>query len=112
MKKPMRVGLVVGTNPELIEKYIALHSDQNEGVRALLQSYHIRNFSIFIRKMDDEKEYLFGYYEYVGDNYEEDMRKLAEDPQNIEWLKMCDPCQRPLRGEQSWANMKQIFYND
>jgi len=108
----MRVGLVVGTNPELIERYVELHAEDGPGVRELLKKYNINKFSIFIRRLDDGKEYLFGYYEYVGDKYEADMEKLAAEPLNIEWLKKCDPCQKPLHGETGWARMKQIFYND
>ncbi len=72
----------------------------------------LRNFSIFIHTLPDNKEYLFGYYEYTGKDYESDMAGLAKEPRNIEWLAMCDPCQMPLPGEKSWSRMTQIYYND
>lgn len=107
-----RVGIVIGTNPEKIDFYKKVHADNCPGVRDLLQKYNIHNFSIFTKQLDDGKEYLFGYYEYTGDNYDADMAKLAEEPRNIEWLEMCDPCQIPLKGYNSWAEMDQIYYND
>jgi len=111
MRTVQRFGLVIGTNPEKIEKYKELHSDGNSSVRDLLEKYHLTNFSIFIKQLPDGKEYLFGYYEYVGENYQKDMEKLNNEPRNIEWLKICDPCQIPLPGETSWAVMSEIFYN-
>ena len=112
MEKVKRVGMVIGTNPEKIDFYKRVHADDNPGVRDLLQKYNMHNFSIFIKRMDDGKEYLFGYYEYTGDDYDADMAALAKEPRNTEWLEMCDPCQVPLDGYDSWAEIKQIYYND
>ena len=28
-----------------------------------------------------------------------------------EWLKVCDPMQNPLPGEDSWAEMERVYYN-
>lgn len=105
-------GFVIGVNPKKIELYKQLHSDEDSGVRDLLVKYNISNFSIFIHRLDDGKEYLFGYYEYLGNNYEEDMAGLAFEPRNIEWLKICDPCQKPLKNQSSWALMERIYHND
>ena len=106
-----RVGMVIGIRPEKIQKYKELHADSNPGVRDLLNKYNMHNFSIFLHEIDG-KFYEFGYYEYTGDNYEEDMAKLAAEPRNKQWLKICDPMQVPLKGEKSWAIMEQVYYND
>ncbi|MHC4625119.1 MAG: L-rhamnose mutarotase [Planctomycetota bacterium] len=108
--KVKRVGMVVGIRPEVISEYKALHADSNPGVRDLLKKYHMHNFSIFLHKIDG-KWYEFGYYEYTGSDYEGDMAKLAAEPRNKEWLKVCDPMQIPLPGEKSWAIMEQVYYN-
>lgn len=39
------------------------------------------------------------------------MAKLAKEPRNIEWLKLCDPMQIPLEGEDGWAEMERVYYN-
>jgi L-rhamnose mutarotase len=70
----------------------------------------MHNFSIFLTEIDG-KSYEFGYYEYTGVDFEADMTKLAVEPRNIEWLKVCDPMQIPLPGEKGWREMERIYYN-
>ena len=105
-----RIGMVIGTVPEKLELYKKLHADSNEGVRQLLKRYHYRNFNIFITKMNDGKEYLFGYFEYVGNDFEKDDAELRALPEYKEWLNVTDSCQKPLPGEQSWKTMERIFF--
>jgi L-rhamnose mutarotase len=107
----MRVGMVIKMKPDRIKDYLAVHADSNPSVRDLLLKYNMRNFSIFMTQMDDGNYYEFGYYEYVGNNYEADMAALAAEPRNIEWLKETDQMQIPLNGETSWKKMQQVFYN-
>lgn len=108
---PKRVGMVIKIKEDQIEEYKRLHSDGHHGVRDLLIKYNMRNFSIFLQKLEDGNYYEFAYYEYVGSNFDEDMKQLAAEPRNIEWLKVCDSMQIPLDGFESWAEMETIFYN-
>ena len=62
-------------------------------------------------QLDDGQHYLFGSYEYTGDDFEADMAKLSAEPRNAEWLSVCDPMQEPLKGESSWAEMERVYYN-
>ncbi len=117
-KKPMgsntevkRVGMVIKIDSSRMAEYLNLHADSNPGVRDLLIKYHLRNFSIFVTQLDDGNYYEFGYYEYTGNNFDSDKAKLDAEPRNKEWLKVCDPMQIPLKGEVTWKNMKQVFYN-
>lgn len=103
--------MVIGMKPSEISRYRALHADSHPGVRELLVKYHIHNFSIFIHTLEDGKAYLFGYYEYCGEDYAADMARLSEEPANLAWLQQTDPCQIPLAGETSWALMERVFYN-
>jgi len=109
--QPVRVGMVIGIKPDRISAYEALHAASNPGVRDLLAKYHMHNFSIYIHQLSDGKFYLFGYYEYTGTNYKEDMAKLAAEPRNQQWLSVTDPMQIPLSGEKSWAMMNEIYHN-
>jgi L-rhamnose mutarotase len=106
-----RVGMVIGIKPEKIPAYKALHADSNAGVRDLLGKHHMRNFSIFLRELDDGKIYLFGYYEYDGTDYEGDMKRLAAEQRNKAWLAVTDKMQLPLPGQSGWAVMEQVYYN-
>lgn len=109
-KVTKRVGQVIRLKNEYLEEYKKLHADTTPGVRDLLNKYHIHNFNIFLHKIDGEW-YEFAYFEYTGDNYQEDMEKLAKEPRNIEWLKKCDPMQKPLEGADGWTQMEQIYFN-
>ena len=106
-----RVGMVIELDGNKVAEYKELHADSNPGVRDLLTRYHIRNFSIFLREIGG-RWYEFGYYEYTGDDYEGDMARLDAEPRNKEWLKVCDPMQIPLPGEESWAVMEQVYFNE
>jgi len=70
-----------------------------------------RNFSIFLQQIEGNW-YEFGYYEYDGGDFEGDMAKLAAEPRNIEWLKLCDPMQMPLPGAKSWTTMEGVYFNE
>jgi L-rhamnose mutarotase len=110
-KRPVkRIGMVIGIKPDQIETYKRLHA--GPGVRDLLNRAHIHNFSIFIRQLEDGRFYEFAYYEYTGDDYEADMSWLAAQPENKEWLALCDPMQIPLSGEIGWATMESIYHNE
>lgn len=71
---------------------------------------NIRNYSIFYRD-----GLLFSYYEYIGTDYEADMKKMADDPETQRWWKLTDPCQMPVisaaEGEW-WADMEEVFHTD
>jgi L-rhamnose mutarotase len=106
-----RVGMVIGIKADQISAYEALHAASNSGVRDLLEKYHMHNFSIYMRQLDDGKYYLFGYYEYTGTDYKADMETLGAEPRNQKWLSVTGPMQVPLHGEQAWAMMKEVYHN-
>lgn len=101
--------MVIGLREESAPAYIALHAES--GIRDLLTAANIRNFNIFVQRLPDGHLYEFGYYEYVGDNYEADMAALDAHPRNREWLALCNPMQRPLPGANGWTEMQSIFLN-
>jgi L-rhamnose mutarotase len=106
-----RIGMVIGIKPDRISAYEAVHAASNAGVRDLLTKYNMHNFSIFIQELAEDRYYLFGYYEYTGNDYEADMEKLAAEPRNQEWLLTTDPMQIPLQGERSWLIMREVYHN-
>ncbi len=96
--QPKRVGMIIGIKPDKISAYEALHAASNQGVRDLLDKYHMNNFSIYIHKMDESHYYLFAYYEYTGNDYKKDMDTMAKEPRNIKWLSVTDAMQIPFAG--------------
>jgi L-rhamnose mutarotase len=70
----------------------------------------MRNYSIF-----RYETWLFAYFEYVGDDFAADMKKMAEDPKTREWWTYTDPMQEPLAERapgEWWATMKEVFHTD
>lgn len=105
-----RYGMVIKVKPEKLEEYKKLHQNVWPGVLKTIKECNIRNYTIFYKD-----GYLFSYYEYVGDNYEEDMKKMAQDPVTQEWWKLCKPCQEPLETRKEgewWAEMEEVFHVD
>ena len=52
-----RIGMVIRIDSSKIKDYLVLHADSNPGVRDLLQKYNLRNFSIFMTRLDDGNFY-------------------------------------------------------
>lgn len=109
-KQVMRFGSVIKIKPEMLDQYKELHANPWPQVQEQITKSNIRNYSIYLK--DD---YLFGYFEYVGNDFEGDMAKMAKDSVTREWWKLTDPCQIPLgtRAEgEWWANMEEVFHQD
>ena len=107
-----RYGMVIKIKPEKLEEYKKLHAPENHWpkVKQAIQEAGQRNFTIF-----HKDEFLFGYFEYTGDDFEADMKKLAEKPIIKEWLALTDPCQEPLETRKQgewWAYMEEIYHNE
>lgn len=60
--------------PEKLDFYKELHVHPCEGVNNKLKECKIQNYSIFYRD-----GYLFSYLEYTGNDWEENMKKLAAE---------------------------------
>lgn len=76
----------------------------------MLRECNIQNYSIF-----SKGNYLFAYYEYVGEDYEGDMKKMSEDPKTQEWWEVVKPLQEPLEERKDgewWANMEEVYHLD
>lgn len=112
-QKVKRYGDVLGVKPEKIEEYKRLHADVWPGVLKMIKECNIRNYSIYLRELQEGKYYLFSYFEYTGDDFEADMAKMAADPTTQKWWSLCQPCQIPIptrkQGEW-WANMEEVFH--
>lgn len=107
-----RYGSVIGLRASKIKQYKKLHAAVWPDVLRMIRRCHIRNYSIFLRRIAG-RYYLFSYFEYTGKDYAADMAKMAADPTTQQWWKLCIPCQIPLpdRGRgQWWADMEEVFH--
>ena len=94
-----RYGMAIKVKPGKIEEYKRLHATVWPDVLKMIGDCNIRNYSIYLK--DD---YLFSYFEYVGNDFDADMAKMAADPVTQKWWDVCKPCQSPLesRDEEKW----------
>ena len=112
-KKVERVGSVIGIRKEKIDEYKRLHADAWPGVLRMINQSNIRNYAIYLTEVENDKFYLFSHFEYVGDDFEKDMKKMADDPTTQRWWKYTDPCQIPVPKRKSgehWKRMEEVFY--
>lgn len=108
-----RFHAVTGLRAEKAEYYFKLHAATWPGVLKTIKEANIRNFSIAVKEIDG-KLYLLSYYEYIGDDYEKDMRRIAADPETRRWWKETEPCQIPLPEAVAkgiiWSDAREVFY--
>lgn len=105
-----RYGQVIKVKPEFLEKYKRLHANPWPEVNEMIRKCNIRNYSIYYRD-----GYLFSYFEYVGEDFDGDMAKMAADPKTQEWWKETDPCQEPVRSAEPgewWSLMEEVYHLD
>jgi len=112
-REPKRYHAVTGLRPEKADYYFKIHAATWPGVLKMIEQANIRNFSIAVTEIEG-KLYLFSYFEYVGDDFDADMRRVAADPETQRWWKETEPCQIPLpdaaaKGE-IWSSAKEVFY--
>ena len=106
-----RFGQVLGVKPDRVAEYVKVHAAVWPEVLEMIEACNIRNYSIFLQG----DHTLFAYFEYVGDDFEADMAKMAADPKTQEWGAIMEPMQEPLetRAEgEWWADMPEVFYTD
>jgi L-rhamnose mutarotase len=76
----------------------------------MIRKCNIRNYSIYLKDHT-----LFSYFEYVGDDYEADMARMAADETTRKWWSVMMPMQSPLptrKDGEWWANMDEVFHLD
>ncbi len=107
--------MVIGIRAEKIDEYKRLHAAAWPDVLKRIQQCNIRNYSIYLRRLDDGQHYLFSYFEYTGTDFEADMAAMAADETTQRWWALCKPCQQPLKGratDEWWAGMEEVFHCD
>ena len=106
-----RFGQVIGVKPEQLDAYKELHADVWPDVLQTIADCNMRNYSIFL--LNDNT--LFAYFEYVGDDFDADMAKMAADPKTQEWWSICGPMQVPYPNRKEgewWMTLEEVFHTD
>ena len=102
--------MTIHLKPEAEVAYAQHHRSVWPQVISKITECNIRNYSIFLRD-----GVLFSYFEYTGDDFNGDMRRMAEHPETQRWWSMISPMQVPLESRlegEWWAPMVEVFHLD
>ena len=108
-----RHAWIIGLRPEKMDEYKQLHANVWPEILEMIKDCGIQNYSIYLRELPDGNLYLFSYLEYMGDDFDADMAKMAADPMTQKWWDVCKPCQKPLdnrEGDEWWSTMEEVFH--
>ena len=103
------VGSLIKLKPEFEIEYIEIHQKVFPAVLERINKSNIRNYSIFL-----SDSILFSYYDYIGNNYINDMNSIA-DKATKEWWKITDPMQQPFDSRKEgewWTAMGELQHFD
>jgi L-rhamnose mutarotase len=103
-----RYGQIIGIDPKSFERYKEYHAEVWPDVLKMIAECNMRNYSIF-----HKDGLLFAYFEYIGEDFEADMAKMAADPATQKWWEIMEPMQQPVENRKEgewWANMEEVFH--
>ena len=103
-----RYGMAVRLKNDKRDFYIKNHQNVWPEVLSELQKINIKNYSIFLKE-----DFMFGYLEYDGKNFDKDMAEMQKIPIVDKWTKLMISCFNPFPKNEkndSWVLMDQIFY--
>lgn len=109
-KKPIRYGMTLRVRPERFEEYKRHHAAAWPGVLTMITRCHIRNYTIYHRA-----GVLFAHFEYWGDDFAADMKRMAADPTTQMWWALMEPMQEPYPDRapgEWWSRMEEVFHQD
>jgi len=108
-----RYGMVTKVLPGKLEEYRRLHADVWAGVLTMIEHSSIQNYSIFTARLPDGHDYLFSYFEYVGDDFDADMARMAADAETQRWWAVCKPLLTPVAAlppGEVWVPLEELFH--
>ena len=103
-----RYAMAVRLKDEKKDFYIKNHADVWPEVIEELKKIKVKNYSIFLKE-----DFMFGYLEYDGDNFDQDMEEMSKIAIVDKWTKLMIDCFNPFPNNEdndSWVMMDEIFY--
>ena len=103
-----RYGMAVRLKDEKRQYYIDNHANVWPEVLEELKKINVQNYSIFLKE-----DFMFGYLEYTGNDFDCDMGKMQQIPIVDKWTKLMIDCFNPFPNNddnESWVMMDQIFF--
>lgn len=102
-----RYAMAVRLKDEKRDFYLKNHKNVWPEILDELKKVKIKNYSIFLKQ-----DFMFGYLEYDGDNFEKDMQLMQSIPIVDKWTKLMVDCFNPFPKNENtdWVMMDEIFY--
>ena len=103
-----RYAMAVRLKDEKKDFYLKNHQNVWPEVLSELKKIKIKNYSIFLKE-----DFMFGYLEYEGNNFDDDMVEMQKIPIVGKWTKLMIECFNPFPNNEennSWVMMDEIFY--
>ena len=103
-----RYAMAVRLKKEKRDFYIQNHANVWPEILNELKKVKVKNYSIFLKE-----DFMFGYLEYEGNNFDEDMTQMGKIPIVDKWTKLMIDCFNPFPNNEendSWVMMDEIFY--
>jgi L-rhamnose mutarotase len=105
-----RYGQILKLRAEHRDDYIRHHAAVWPDVLAQIHRSNIRNYSIYLRD-----GILFAYFEYIGTDFDADLRAMAADPATQLWWALMEPMQEKwptATSNEWWSTMNEVFHVD
>ena len=103
-----RYAMAVKLKDEKKDFYLKNHQNVWPEELNELKKIKIKNYSIFLKE-----DFMFGYLEYEGNNFNADMVEMQKNPIVDKWTKLMVDCFNPFPNNEennSWVMMDEIFY--
>tara|TARA_B100000989_G_scaffold197899_1_gene149445 strand:- start:699 stop:1022 length:324 start_codon:yes stop_codon:yes gene_type:complete len=106
----IRKGMVRAIKPEYVKEYKKTHSDVWPEILEKITNCKIKNYSVFANE-----DKLFSFFEYHGQNFETDTKKMRDNKKFEEWEKFHEHMFKPLENktkDEGWVELEEIFRKD
>lgn len=103
----IRKATVTKLKPGAKEAYKKLHDEIWNEVVAAGHAANIRNFTIFC-----QGDYLFSYYEYTGENFDEDIRRKNSNPAVRKWQETTGAMTEPVVDGIKTLSLEELWHNE
>ena len=103
-----RYAMAVRLKEEKREFYIKNHANVWPEILDELKKIKVKNYSIYLKE-----DFMFGYLEYDGDHFDQDMAEMGKIPIVKKWTDLMIECFNPFPNNEnnnSWVMMEEIFY--
>ena len=91
--------------PEKVQDYAKLHKNAWPELLEVISASNICNYSISLRGNQ-----VFTFYEYTGNDYDADMKKLDNSPIMQKWWTFSKPCFLHHDTEEYYEDLEEVFY--